>query len=85
MVIRSEPSVESGTIIPKGLGIHVFINFGTKFEVNLTQIGHSIPKTPFCPILFTKKPTPPTFLMNLSETFRINVNMDFAHTNHGRF
>ena len=25
------------------------------------------------------------FSMNLSETFRINVNMDFAHTNHGRF
>ena len=25
------------------------------------------------------------FLMNLSETFRINVNMDFAHTYHGRF
>ena len=26
---RSEPSVEPGTITPKGLGIHVFINFGT--------------------------------------------------------
>ena len=25
------------------------------------------------------------FSMNLSETFRIDVNMDFAHTNHGRF
>ena len=25
------------------------------------------------------------FSMNLSETFRINVNMDFAHINHGRF
>ena len=25
------------------------------------------------------------FSTNLSETFRINVNMDFAHTNHGRF
>ena len=25
------------------------------------------------------------FSMNLSETFRINVNMDFAHTNRGRF
>ena len=23
--------------------------------------------------------------MNFSEAFRINVNMDFAHTNHGRF
>ena len=28
-VERSEPSVELGTIIPKGFGIHVFINFGT--------------------------------------------------------
>ena len=27
-VERSEPSVEPGTIIPKGLGINVFINFG---------------------------------------------------------
>ena len=26
-VERSEPSVEPGTIIPRGLGIHVFINF----------------------------------------------------------
>ena len=25
------------------------------------------------------------FSMNLSETFRIDVNMDFAHTNYGRF
>ena len=25
------------------------------------------------------------FSTNLSETFRINENMDFAHTNHGRF
>ena len=25
------------------------------------------------------------FSTNFSETFRINVNMDFAHTNHGRF
>ena len=30
-VERSEPSVEPGTIIPKGLGIHVFINFGNQF------------------------------------------------------
>ena len=28
-VERSEPSVEPGTIIHKGLGIHVFINLGT--------------------------------------------------------
>ena len=65
----------------------------TKFEVNQTKIGHSIlqntPKTHkrghiskphFAQVSFTKKPTPPTFSMNLSETFRINVNMDFAHT-----
>ena len=26
-----------------------------------------------------KIPTPPTFFMNLSETFRIEVNMDFAN------
>ena len=33
-----------------------------------------------------KKRSPPTFfLMNLSETFRINLKMDFAHTNDGRF
>ena len=25
------------------------------------------------------------FFMNLYETFRIDVNMDFANTNHGRF
>ena len=71
----------------------ISINFDiqTKFGVNQTQIGHSIPKkTPkthqsghiskphFAQVSFTKKPTS----TNLSETFRINVNMDFAHTNY---
>ena len=61
----------------------IYINFDiqTKFEVNQTKIGHYIlqntPKTHqgsqiskphFAQVLFT----------NLSETFRINVNMDFA-------
>ena len=30
-------------------------------------------------VSITKIPTPPTFLMNLAETFGINVNMDFAN------
>ena len=35
-VERSEPSVEPGTIILKGLDIHVFINFGTtSFHIEL--------------------------------------------------
>ena len=48
------------------------------------QSGH-ISKPHFAQVSFTKKPTPPTFFNEFSETFRINVNMDFAHTNHGRF
>ena len=54
----------------------IYINFDIQinFEVNQTQIGHSIPKnTPkkhynghiskphFAQVSFTKKPTPPTF------------------------
>ena len=49
----------------------IYINFDikTKFKVS-----------------FTKKPTPPTFFNEkLAETFRNDVNMDFAHTNHSRF
>ena len=70
----------------------------TNFEDNQTQIGHYIPKKNskthqsghiskphFAQVSFTKKTTTPTFSINLPETFRINVNMDFAHTNHGRF
>ena len=33
----------------------------------------------------TKIPTPPTFFMNLSETFGINVNMDFANNLEAEF
>ena len=39
----------------------------------------------FAQVSFTKNPTPPTFFNEFSETLKINVNMDFAHTNHGRF
>ena len=40
--------------------------------------GH-ISKRRFRLVSITKIPTSPTFLMNLSETFRIDVNMDFAN------
>ena len=78
----------------------IYNNFDikNKFEVNQTQIDHSktkktpkthqsghISKPHFAQVSFTKKPTPPTFFNQFFETFRINVNMDFAHTNHGRF
>ena len=72
-----------------------YIKFDINFEVNQTEIGHSISKnTPknyqnghiskphFAQVSFTKKPTSTTFL---SESFRINIYMDFAHTNRGRF
>ena len=75
--------------------ININLEIQTKFEVNQTQIGHSIPKK--SPKLtkvaisqnsiFPKCHSPKSLLilhfsMNFSETFRINVNMDFAHTNH---
>ena len=53
--------------------IHINFDIQTKFEVNQTQIGHPIPKTPkthqsghisklhFAQVSFIKKPTPPTF------------------------
>ena len=54
--------------------IYINIDIQTKFEVNQTQFGHSIPKkTPkthqsghiskphFAQVSFTKKPTPSTF------------------------
>ena len=71
----------------------IYINFymQTNFEVNQTQIGSKnhynghISKPHFAQVSFTKKPTPPTFSMNLSGSFRINVNMDFSLTNRGRF
>ena len=56
------------------LGIYINFDIQTNFEVNQTQIGHSIPKnTPkshqsghiskphFAQVSFTKKPTPSTF------------------------
>ena len=70
----------------------------TNFEVNQTQIIHSIPiNTPkITKMAISQDPILPKchspksllllyFSMNLSETFRINVNMDFAHTNRGHF
>ena len=70
----------------------------TKFEVNQTQIGYSIPKKlqKLTKVAISLNPILPKchspksllllhFSMNLSETFRIDVNMDFAHTNYGRF
>ena len=75
----------------------IYINFDiqTKFEVNQTQIGHSIPKKlqKLTKVVISQNPilpkchSPKSLLllhlsMNLSETFRIDVNMDFAHTNH---
>ena len=74
-----------GQIVRYGLqfvlpGIKINFDIQTKFEVNQTQIGHSVPKnsknSPNWPYLKTKKPTSPTFF---------DVNMDFAHINHGRF
>ena len=78
----------------------IYINFDiqTKFEVNQTQIGYFIPKQlqKLTKVAISQNPILPKchspksllllhFSMNLSETFRIDVNMDFAHTNHGRF
>ena len=80
------------------LGIYIYFDTQTNFEVNQTQINHSIPKNtpknhqsghiskPHSPNCHSPKSLLLLhFSMNLSETFRINVNMDFAHTNHGRF
>ena len=79
---------------------NIYINYDiqTNFEVNQTQIGHSFPEnTPkitemaiFQNPILPKCHSPKSLLllhfsMNLSETVRINVNMDFAHTYHGRF
>ena len=78
----------------------IYINFDiqTKFEVNQTQIGYSIPKKlqKLTKVAISQNPILPKchspksllllhFSMNLSETFRIDVNMDFAHTNYSRF
>ena len=73
-----------------------YINFDmqTNFEVNQTYIGYSILKiTPkITKMAISQNPILPKchspksllllhFSMHLSESFRINVNMDFAHTN----
>ena len=43
-------------------------------------------KTPFCPsVIHQKAYSSYIFQLNLSECVRINVNMDFTHTNHDRF
>ena len=79
--------------------IYINFNIQTNFEVNQTQIGHSIPKN--TPIKNTKMAksqnhilpkyhSPKSLLLlhfsiNLSETFRININMDFSHTSRDRF
>ena len=78
--------------------IHINVDIQTKFEVKQTQIGHSIPKKlqklPKVAIsqnsILPKCHLPKNLLllhfsMNFSETFKINVNMDFALTNHSRF
>ena len=75
----------------------IYINFDIQinFEVNQTQIGHSIPKNTNM-MAISQNPILPnghspksllllSFSMHLSETVRINVNMDFAHNNPGRF
>ena len=78
----------------------IYINFDiqTKFEVNQTQIGYSISKKlqKLTKVAISQNHILPKchspksllllhFSMNLSETFRIDVNMDFAPTNYGRF
>ena len=78
------------------------INFDiqTNFEVNQTKIGHYIPKNTLkiTKMTISQNPILPKchspksllllhFSMNLSESSRINVNMDLhsTHTNCGRF
>ena len=68
--------------------IHINFDIQTKFEVNQTQICHSIPKITkmaisqnhILPNCHSPKSLLLHLLINLSENFRINVNMDFAHT-----
>ena len=74
-------------------GWWVLSNFSrqTKLEVNWSQIDHfslqkntkigDISKSDFAQVAITKKPTPLHFSTNMSETFKIEVNMDFANTN----
>ena len=76
--------------------LKTYINFDihTKFEVNQTQTGHSIPQKiqKLTKVAISQNPilhkchSPKSllllhFLMNLSETFRINVKMNWRHIN----
>ena len=76
--------------------ININFDIQTKFEVNQTQIGHSIPKKSKKKVTISQNSILPKchspksilllhFSMNFYETFRINVNMDFVHTNHGPY
>ena len=78
--------------------IHINFDIQTKPEVNQTQIGHSIPKKlqKLTKVAISQNSILPKchspkslllqhFSMNFSKTFRINVNIDFAHTHHSRF
>ena len=71
--------------------IYINVDIQTKFEVNQTQIGHSIPKkTPkthqsghiskphFAQVSFTKKPTPPTFLNEFVLNFQNRCKYGFC-------
>ena len=72
-----QPSLKS--IIPK-----LAILSQTKKLQKLTKVA--ISQNPILPKCHSPKSLLLLhFSMNLSETFRIDVNMDFAHTNHGRF
>ena len=73
------------------------IDMDFKFILSGIYINYSIPKiipkitkmaisqNPILPNCHSPKSLLLHFSMNLSETFRINVNMDFAHNNRGRF
>ena len=72
--------------------ISIDIKEQTKLEVNLAQIDRfSLPKKHknghiseiLSKWLSLKSLLFLHFFMNLSETFRIDVNIDFANTNHG--
>ena len=75
--------------------IYINFNIQTKFEANQTNIGCFIPKK-LTKMAISQNPILPKchspksllllhFFMNLYETFRINVNMYFAHTNRSWF
>ena len=67
----------------------IYINFSiqTNFEVNQTQIGHSIPKiTPkITKMAISQNSILPKCDSLKSLLLHYNVNIDFAHTNRDRF